>query len=495
MAEIAAFIRSLPLPFIALTLFGIYALITTIFIIMENRSPQSTLAWMLVLLGLPALGIVIYLFFGRGYKAFSQQRKLVHQELGGPLTGVLTTLAQAEAGVIARLQADQRVRYRHKLLQLVRQNPNSMLTAWNRLEILQNADQKYPRLLADIEAARQFIHMEYFSWSEDRFTEQVRELLIRKAREGVEVRILVDALSFNRLSRRYVQGLRDAGVEIYGYLNFLSLFKIHNISYRNHRKIAIIDGRIGYLGGMNMGQEHLDGGPHFPGWRDTHLRLVGEAALVLQAIFVTSWFNTKPEALSDAKYFPPVDRGSLDYLPVHITTAGPDSQWAAIKQLYFAMISAAEKRIVIQSPFFIPDDSIREALLAAAFSGVEIKIMCTPRGTTYSIPYWAANTYFKEMAEAGIRIFLYREKYFHPKTISIDSEICCVGTANMDVRSFTIDYEANAVVYDRDITEQLEADFEADLACCDEFTLEGYKKRAWPVHLRDSLARLASPVL
>jgi cardiolipin synthase len=244
-----------------------------------------------------------------------------------------------------------------------------------------------------------------------------------------------------------------------------------------------------------MSQEHLDGGKHFKLWRDTHLRIEGEAVSALQAIFLTSWYNTTGERLATARYSAPVTVDN--YLPIHITISGPDSQWRAIRQLYFMMILSAEHHLYIQSPFFIPDESIMEALKAAAMSGVDVRIMCAPYGTTPSaaVPYWAANTYFEEMAQAGVRIFLYQKGYFHPKTINVDSVICSVGTANMDIRSFSINYEVNAVLYDAQFSQRLAQDFLADQQDCVEFSLHEYERRHLLVRLRDSVARLFSPML
>jgi cardiolipin synthase len=223
--------------------------------------------------------------------------------------------------------------------------------------------------------------------------------------------------------------------------------------------------------------------------------LQGESVRVLQSIFITSWYNTTKESLSLARYFPPLHGDYRSRLPIHIVSSGPDSRWSAIRQLYFLMIAAADKHIYIQSPFFIPDGSIAEALRSAALSGVDVRLMCTPRGGVYQLPYAAANTYFADMVEAGVRVFLYQKGYFHPKTICVDGLVCSVGTANMDIRSFSINYEINAVLYDAALTKELEADFLHDLQECIEFRLEEYEQRPLGRRLYDSFARLLSPLL
>ncbi len=474
--------------------FLIYALTVVAFIILENRSPQSTFAWILLFLVFPVGGLVIYLFFGRSWKAFSYENKLTRQEIGGDLIRVLSPRLSSERDVIKQLTREKKASYKKRLLELVSRNSHAALTGRNQLELLQNATAKYPRLLKDLQQARHSIHLEYYIWTDDEFTRQIKAALIDRAKAGVEVRCLYDA-SGGKLGKAYLHELRQAGVKIHPYRPYWSIFKLHTINYRSHRKIAVIDGRIGYVGGLNLDKDQLDGGRYFDCWRDTHLRLQGEAVNILQAIFVTSWYNTTGDKLSDETYFPDMSQTITNFLPVQITISGPDSRWGAIRQLYFYMILAAEETVHIQSPFFIPDESINEALKAAALAGVDVKMMAAPRGTTYSIPYWAANTYFYELARAGVRIFLYQKGYFHPKTLNIDSSVCSVGTANMDIRSFSINYEVNAVIYDKETAEQLEHDFLDDLQYCTEFDPEEYKKRHPLIRFRDSLARLASPIL
>ena len=271
---------------------------------------------------------------------------------------------------------------------------------------------------------------------------------------------------------------------------------MHTISYRNHRKIAIIDDLIGYTGGLNIGQEHVDGGG-FEGWRDTHVRFVGTAALILQAVFAVDWANAVGEDLLRDEHFPcvPPDTSEED-IPVQITVSGPDSRWRAIRQLYFTMVNSAKHHVFIQTPFFILDDTMAEALKTAALAGVDVQIMLGDVGYVSRVPYWAANTYMAEVATAGAKFFIYpRNRYFHPKTISIDSELCAIGSANMDIRSFSINYELMAVIYDREKTLELESAFRRDREECIPFSAESYLNSRMPMRFRDSVARLFSPLL
>ncbi len=469
----------------------LYIVAAAIYIIMENRSPQSTFAWLLLFIALPIVGLMIYIFFGHGWRAFSQEKEIARHELGNEFMQDLGELAARQKECVERLAKEKPASFKRKILHLVYKNSSSILTGYNDVEILQDATMKYPRLLEDVKAAQHSVHLNYYIWTEDSFTLQVKEALIERVKAGVEVRCLYDA-SGGAMGKQYLQDLTDAGVKIHPYLEYRNLARLHTINYRSHRKIAIIDGKIGYVGGLNLDIEQIEP-PAFDTWRDTHLRIVGEGAHALQASFVVSWFNTTGEKISGPQYYPPAE--TENFLPVQLTQGGPDSQWNAIRQLYFQMITSAEEKIYMQSPFFIPDESIVEALKAAALAGVDVQLMFTPRGSTYQIPYRAAHTYFQDVVEAGARVYLYEAGYFHPKTLNIDNAVIAVGTANMDIRSFSLNYETMAIVYDEDKAKELEAQFFEDLKHCKAWTLEEYKSYS-PVHrFVDSVYRLASPLL
>jgi len=365
---------------------------------------------------------------------------------------------------------------------------------WPRVEIQQNASRFYPSLIEDMKAAQQSIHLQYFIWAVDSFTEQLRQILVDKARAGIEVRLLYDPIgSQAHVGRRYVREMQAAGIQM---APTSPPYHLHTISYRNHRKITVIDGAIGYTGGMNIGQEHLDGGKGFDFWRDTQVRLTGESAAVLQAVFMVDWYNAVRENLFEPRYFlaARMDAAEGD-VPVQILTSGPDSRWAAIRQLYSSMIVSAQRYVFLQSPFFIPDVTLAEALRTAALSGVDVKLMVSARPSGNRLPDWAGNTFIEDIVKAGVRVYLYEKGYLHAKTVSIDSEVCSIGSANVDIRSFSINYELNAVFYSEHIARELEADFQRDLAFCTEFDPAVYRNRGTLIRFRDSVARLLSPLL
>jgi cardiolipin synthase len=471
---------------------ALYALAATVFIIVENRRPQATLAWLLVFFFAPGIGLLVYIFFGRDRRAFSKQSRLLRQDLEANARPLLSPILSRQDAEIARLEGESASRRR--LMMLVRRNSQSALTRRNRVEIQQDAAVFYPSLMEDMKAARHSIHLQYFIWGADAFTEALKEILSAKAREGVEVRLLYDPLgSHAHLRRAYVKDMQAAGVRMAA---TSPLWRLHTISYRNHRKITVIDGAIGYTGGMNIGQEHLTGGKGFDSWRDTQVRIVGEGATVLQAVFMVDWYNAvKEDLFSDAYYPTEGAEATDDGVPVQILTSGPDSQWAAIRQLYSFMIISAQRRVFLQSPYFIPDATIAEALRSAALAGVDVRVMLSARASGNSIPNWAGNTYIADVTAAGVRVFLYEKGYLHAKTLSIDGEVCTVGSANLDIRSFSINYELNAVLYSERLAKELEEDFEQDLVHCTEFDPAGYQNRNAAVRFRDSVARLLSPLL
>jgi cardiolipin synthase A/B len=471
---------------------ALYALVATSFIILENRRPQATLAWLLVFFFAPGIGLLVYVLFGRDRKAFSKQTRLLMQDLQEDARPVLSPILSRQDAEITRLETGSPSR--RKLMMLVRHNSLSALTRRNTVEILQDAAEFYPKMMEDMRAARHSIHLQYFIWGADEFTEELKQILTGKANAGVEVRLLYDPLgSRAHLTRAYVKDMTAAGVRM---APTSPLYRLHTISYRNHRKITVIDGVIGYTGGMNVGREHLSGGKGFESWRDTQLRIVGEGAAVLQAVFMVDWYNAVREDLFSPAYYPiaATEPGEGD-VPVQILTSGPDSQWAAIRQLYFSMIVTAQRHVLLQSPYFIPDASIAEALRSAALSGIDVKVMISARPSGDPVPAWAGNTFMLDVVRAGVRVFLYEKGYLHAKTISIDSEICSIGSANIDIRSFSINYEINAVLYDGRLAKELEQDFERDLAYCSEFDAAEYRDRNVAVRFRDSFARLFSPLL
>lgn len=463
--------------------------------ILENKRPTMTIAWILLFFFLPVIGVVIYLLFGRDYRPFSRQSKLLRQEMGRHVKNspYVAEFLGGQTDEIRHLKQSGPPVY-SRVLALMRSSDQASLFAHNRLEILQNGTEKYPRLLEDLKAAQRFIHMEYFEWSSDELMQAFKAVLLERAKAGVEVRVLYDALGcLTMLSPRYVHEMNAGGACM---SSWSPLYAVHALSYRSHRKIVVIDGKIGYTGGLNMTNEYLVGPKHggFTGWRDTHVRVTGQVVLGLQASFAVQWFNTTKERLFDPLYYPPVAEKD-NYLPIQIVHSGPDAEWKAVRDVYFALVTAAQHHIYIQSPFFILDEGMEEALAGAARAGIDVKIMLAPNGPGPRFPYWAGFTYAANLAKAGVKIYFYQGAYFHPKTVCVDSTICSIGSANLDIRSFSINYELNLIIYDEKITKALEEDFLEDLQHCTQFQARAYLHSNVLYRTRDSLCRLLSPLL
>ena len=473
------------------TLASLYALSIAVFLIRENRSPQSTFAWLFLMLLFPVVGLVVYTLFGRGWKAFSRKGQRHSLMEGTSLADRRTALLERQPGILEALPkkgAGEYGRLGHMLWAAAR----APVTLANQLTILQNASEKYPRLMQDLRAASDSIHLLYYEWASDSFTEELGRVLAGKVASGVDVRILYDPVgSLTMLSWGYVRRMRKAGVQMHPYS---PIYYLHTISYRSHRKIAVIDGRIGYSGGLNMTEKHLTGPDGFSGWRDTHVRVAGEAALALQTVFLTMWYNTTGANLFEDRFFPKAN-GDSATLPIQVVSAGPDSKWKAIRQSYMAMVALARRHVYLQSPFLIPDEALAEVMKAAALAGIDVCVMIAPRGGEAGLPYRAGMTYARDLTEAGVRVLLYQGAYFHAKTVCVDSTICCIGSANMDIRSFSINYETNLVIYDETVTRELEADFQQDMRSCVEFSIPEYDSQPARTRLLDSMMRLCSPLL
>lgn len=471
--------------------FAAYLVAIGVYIISENRRPSATLAWMLLFSLLPGLGVVVYLLFGRRHLDFGRTAMLMRQELAQRLEPVFAAI-EPEHDKAMQVMCGKGAGA--SLSELVRNTSRSTVTTHNEVRLLQNAAEAYPALIEDMKAARRSIHLQYFSWNTDALANELLEILSAKVAQGVKVRIVYDPVgSFFMLRRRYIRTMRAGGIQM---VPFSQLWRLHTISYRNHRKIAVIDGAVGHTGGLNIGCEHIAPPRGFKLWRDTNIRVEGSAATLLQAVFAVDWHNATGEDLFQKENFPPAPARLKDARqPVQITLSGPDSEWEAIRQLYFAMITSARERVYMQSPFFILDPSIAEALKAAALSGVDVRVMISERGTSQFVPYWAANTYMEEIAASGATVLLYQPGYLHAKTVITDGCVCSVGSANIDIRSFSINYELNAVIYDAGLSGQLEQAFLQDSRHCRVFTAEEYRSRNAALRFRDSVARLFSPLM
>lgn len=471
----------------------VYAVIAAFLLLLDNRDSSSTFAWILILLFLPIIGVALYYLTGQNWRRNAKRIRLEGYFFDKHLKKVLKSVMKSQKSEILKLKDFEKKSFDKKMLKLLYNNSNSLLTTKNSVKIFVKGEDKFESLIRDLKNAEKFIHLEYYIFRSDALTKKIKQILIDKAKAGVEVRIISDSMGSFFLGKKFRFDLKRAGAKVEEYDNFLYFSKFHTINYRNHRKIAIIDGKIGYTGGMNMGKEYVDGGKQFSSWRDTHMRIDGEAVKILQAVFSMSWYFTTEEKLFTSKYYP-IFKRMRKKVPLQITTSGPDSEWESIEQLYFSLINVAKKEVLIQTPYFIPTASLATALKTAALSGVKVKLMVAGV-TNQRLPYRAAFTYFKDLMKAGVKVYHYNKGFMHSKSIVVDSKICSVGSANMDVRSLKLNYELNVLMYEDRLSRQLKKQFNVDLKECKEFTIEDHDKFSLMRKLGNSLSRLMAPLL
>ncbi len=463
----------------AILLLNIIFIILLIFF--ERRDPTATWGWLLVLTLIPILGFILYLFIGMTPK----KRKLFRRK---QYSDQQKNMSKERKASLLREVEEKFEQLERSIIRLGFEAKTTALVGYNNLKIYKHGKEKFEDLFNDLKSAEKFIHANYYIIQDDELGDKFMNLLIEKASQGVEVRLLYDRMGCRNLSVHLLNKLKDAGGKAVSFAPY-----IFDINYRNHRKNVVIDGEIGYLGGINVGTEYLGKSRKFKDWRDTHLRLIGKSVDSLQHRFLLDWsFATNVELLEDQKYFPPKNIENVS--PVQIVSSGPDSKDEIIKLMFLKMIYGAEKSISIQTPYFIPDQSVLEALKTAARSGIDVKLMIPDR-PDHPFVYAANNSFIGQLLESGARCYRYTEGFLHSKTISIDSRIVSIGTTNMDVRSFKLNFEINAFIYDREITKEHDKIFAEDLEKSREIKLEDYENRGWTMKLRESISRLLSPLL
>lgn len=462
-----------------------------IVIFQERRDIGSTWAWLLVLFFIPVLGFIMYLLLGQN---LSKNRLFQWDDfekigLEERLETQLTKLRSDRFQFKNHATRDSR-----DLIYMHLMNNQAILTEDNSIDLFTDGEDKFNRLFEDIKVAKEFIHIQYYIIKRDKLGRRLVEALTEKAKEGVKVRVLYDELGSRKLTKGFFKEFRAAGgqVEVF----FPSKFRFINLrmNYRNHRKLVIIDGKIGYVGGFNVGDEYLGLNSRFGYWRDTHLRIQGTAVYALQTRFILDWNQASRHY--DVTYAPnlfPEVHGT-DTIGIQIVTSGPDSEFEQIKNGYIKMIASAKRSVYIQTPYFIPDASLLDALRIACLSGVEVNIMI-PNKPDHLFVYWATMSHIGEMLKLGANIYIYDNGFLHAKTIVVDEEISSVGTANIDVRSFRLNFEVNAFLYDEGFSQRLTDIFKEDIKVSQLLTLEEYQQRPKFIRFKESISRLLSPIL
>lgn len=472
----------------SLLVFYFLVVIATVFTVLhERRDPVRALSWIAVIVLLPFIGIGLFIFFGQDYR----KQKIFNRK-------EIKDLKQFEHLSYKQLReidsfANPEVVSNREIITLLLNNNKSLLTTNNRLEVLNDGRQTFSSLIDALKRAESFIHLEYYIFENDALGGEIADILKAKAQAGVEVRFIYDDVGSWNLKRSFIRSLREAGVQVHCFMPVVFPWLTSKINYRNHRKIVVIDGKVGFTGGLNIADRYLHGTKHGP-WRDTHLKIEGTAVHMLQLTFLTDWYFATGIQLRDKEKYLALHDDYMGDTAVQIATSGPDSDWATIMQAYFAAINKATDHIYISTPYFTPGESLLTALKVASLSGIDVRIMLPSRSDS-KIVYWASRSYVAELLEARIKVYLYNEGFNHSKIMTIDNHFSSIGTANMDNRSFEDNFEVTAMIYDRGITDQIERRFLEDLEGCTKLTRKRWVTRSRTDMFKESVARLFSPLL
>lgn len=467
-------------------------------IIYDTESTTKTLAYMLLVIFVPILGTFFYFSFGINYRKNTIYSKSLfndgfEKELTEQLKDSQNQIFEEFTSLFPKYS---------RLSKLVLNQKIFPLTKNNYVKLLMNGEEKYPQVIEAINNAKNHIHIEYYIFENDKIGRTIIELLIKKAKEGIKVRFIYDDFGSRGIKRKHHKEMREAGIEIYPFYKIKIIALANRLNYRNHRKIIVVDGEIGFIGGINVSDKYINGKEEDKlFWRDTHLKIIGPAVMNLQYIFLVDWNYCSKEKIRPNKiYFPRIDAIQSnhnlknDNKIVQIVASGPDSKAPFILQSICKAINTAQKEILICTPYFIPSDVLNESLIIAAASGVKTKLL-VPGISDSKFVNFASRSYFSNLMKSGVEIYRYEKGFVHSKTMVIDNEIAIIGTANMDLRSFDLNFEVNAIVYDKEISNELRNSFYDDLKDAAQIDQSKWRKRSKYIKLAERISGLFSPLL
>lgn len=466
-------------------------LFAIVIVFFQRRDPKSVWAWLLLLYFIPVLGFVFYLLLGQDmHKRKMFRNKEVEDHIGEDIRRQEYRLKTGD-----EQELDENIKGYEDLVMYNLETGSSVLTKDNDVDIFIDGNEKFRALKEDLRKAEHFIHIQYYIIKNDVVFNEIRDILIEKAAQGVEVRVLFDAMGCRSVRYSYWKKLNAKGVQTAEFFPALLRRLQLRINYRNHRKIVVIDNKVAYVGGFNVAKEYIDLDEKFGHWRDTHLRIRGSAVLSLQVRFILDWNYAAGENLLEKKeLFQGTEAGNSDHCDMQIISSGPDKTTQQIHDNYLRLINKAQKSIYIQTPYFIPDEAILNALMIAVKSGIEVNIMipCMP---DHPFVYWATYSYIGDMVMAGANCYTYNNGFLHSKGMIVDDKVLCYGTANMDIRSFALNFEVNAVIYDEKKAKEMVDIFRKDLEVCRQITKDYYAGRKLKIRVKEQVCRLLSPLL
>lgn len=462
-------------------------------ILLDTHATSKTLAYILVVLVLPVIGILLYFSFGVNYR---------HKKLSNKLNTALKKITEDYQRIVPDntkelLKKYPALRQNHEELVHFLHTLGGEKLSINEYQLLINGEEKFPEVLRTLETARHFIHMEYYDWENDTRGNQIKDVLLNKHREGVAVRIMYDAYASRKVKSNIVKELKTAGVEIYPVIKVNLAALANRMNHRDHRKVIIVDGHTGFIGGINISDRYdnsIDTGLY---WRDTHVKITGETAHNLQRHFLINWNACQPnELLISEALFPETDQKTTgaDVQLSQVIAGGPVYRMSNIMLSYFKIFTSAKEKLYVTNPYFIPSESILDALKQAALSGVDVRLMM-PEKSDSGVVGAASKFYYEELLQAGVRILLYKKGFVHAKTVVADGNLSVIGTANMDIRSFDLNFEIMSVTYGKQLAAQLENAFLEDQKESREVTKEEWEKESLWKKLTYAVARLVSSFL
>jgi cardiolipin synthase len=457
-----------------------------------KRDPIRTMMWVITLYFLPIAGLILYIFFGQNYrknKIFSRKALKDMKYIDRLTRQQILMLRKSEIFE----DYPEKTGFKN-IMTLLLNNSKAIITETNSIEMYHTGEETFKAIKEALLSAKDHIHMEFYIIEDDKIGNEIKEILIRKAKEGVNVRVIYDDVGSWSLSHKYIREIRRANGKIKPFMKVRFPFLSSKLNYRNHRKILVVDGKVAFMGGINIADRYITGGL-FGYWADTHMKLEGESVQSLQAIFMVDWYFVSKEILlrKHKSYFP--DYTVDEHILIQIVTSGPDSDWASIMQAYFSIINSAKHHIYITTPYFTPNEGVLTAIKTASLSGVDVRLML-PENNDSHLVYWCTLSYLGELMDAGVKVYLYNKGFNHSKFITADGHISAVGSANIDMRSFEHNFEVMAIIYDDQVTKQLEKSFQIDIQKNSKpVNPEKWENRPWYKHAEEGMARLLTPLL
>lgn len=451
-------------------------------VITESKNPVKALSWILVLVFVPILGLFLYITFGQNYRKKHIFKKTDIKKLTSR-PKVSFDLEKIDFDAIKDIHANQ--------MKLLYNNSSSEIFPNNDISILSSGKKTFEAFFDAIEAAKHHIHIEFFIIGNDYIANELRKILIKKAKEGVRVRMIYDYWGSFGMTKKYQKSLTDANVYIRPFLPVRIGLNKSKINYRNHRKLIVVDGKVGFIGGLNIADRYIFGND-LGKWRDTFVRFEGAAVHGIQMQFLTDWYFVEGKLLVDKKYYPvPTPTSHKNF--VQIVSSGPDTTWPYIMQGIVSAIMSATDYVYIHTPYFIPNQTLNDALIVAALSGIDVRLMIPIKSDSLTTSYSSAS-YLSDVMEAGVKVYQYTEGFLHSKAIVVDDFISIIGSCNLDERSFYLNFEANAFVYEEKTALRLKELFLKDQKKCHKLDAEEWQRRSRWQKFKESVARLASPL-